>query len=196
MAPDAGKLLDLFARFTRLEPEGGTDQSRYIVWSLLHQDEESGATPSAAQNPFTGRLTAEEVEIAERAVASCLTLKDGHLWARLGEVLAAERPLDRRHQIGLVELCRLSRSRTRFERRAIKAYSRAWPTRSQDHLRESLRRLPESEICAYMATYKPKGLVPAPPFGLGAEFVIATLGGALGPPTDPAELAAALTAPR
>lgn len=169
-------VLMVFARSLGFVEDLNYDQCGYIAWSILNQDRDSGRLATAQENPFFDNLRAVDQQRLEVVVRVWLSLRDNAVWAGLKDTIHANSTLTPAQQLCLIDLNRLARSRTRQECLTIRAYSRAWPTRSRATLIRTIGALPDiAMVCDYMATYKPKGLVPAAPFGLAAEIVVNTL---------------------
>jgi len=169
-------VLTAFARVVCLREGLTDDEARFVAWSVLNQDQETGMPLPAEENPYYEKASEADRKSYAAAVVSWLTLRDNALWTRLAEVLQAEVALTLIQQLRVLDLCRVARTRSPQERLAIKTYSRVWPTRSRTKLVQEIAGLARpAVVCDYMSSYKPRGLVPALPFGLAAEVVVASL---------------------
>lgn len=133
-------------------------------------------------NPFDGTraLLASDAEFAASPELASLhsfasawfAHKDHRLWARLS---VAPRPAPWHvDSLELIELCRWIRSHRALDLSTIRRYAAAWPLASRKRLVDALRAIPSiAERCLFLASYRPGGRVPQPPFALAAEILIA-----------------------
>lgn len=73
----------------------------------------------------------------------------------------------------LVDLARALLALDPGARERTRAYARRWKGCAADDLRERLARFDEvAEAALYLASFKPRGLIVTPPFGLAAELLL------------------------
>jgi hypothetical protein len=149
-------------------------QTKYVEYALSAQDPVSGKPPAAENNPNAKGLSAEETAAADRLVQSWLRLGDNEIWENLSAALAkAGSSISRPLQVRILQLCSATRSRTVAERKAIEAYHKQWSHASRLALVRELAKTPDiAEMCSYMSTYRPSGLLRNPPFSAGADAVL------------------------
>ena len=73
-------------------------------------------------------------------------------------------------------MCKQAKSVTVAERKAIEVYNKQWTHSSRFALVKELAKTTSiAEMCSYMSTYRPSGLLRTPPFEAGAEAVLVAI---------------------
>jgi hypothetical protein len=149
-------------------------QTKYVEYALGAQDPVSGKPPASEANPHAKGLSGAEVAEAEKSIQSWLRLSDAEIWENLAAALEkAGDTISRPLQIKILQLCKSARSQTVAERKAVEAYQKQWSHASRLALVRELAKTPSiAEMCSYMSTYRPSGLLRMPPFDAGADAVL------------------------
>ncbi|HVV43986.1 MAG TPA: hypothetical protein VHC72_02245, partial [Bryobacteraceae bacterium] len=150
------------------------EQTKYVEYALGAQDPETGKAPNADANPNSKSLAKDEIATADKAVQAWLRLGDTEIWENLASGLEkAANTISRPLQVKILQLCKQARSRTIAERKAVEAYHKQWSHGSRLALVKELARTSSiAEMCSYMSTYRPSGLLRNPPFDAGADAVL------------------------
>ena len=91
------------------------------------------------------------------------------LWRRAHEAGTGADPA---HLLVAVDLVRALLSTDPYVRQRIRAFARSWPPVGRARLLGELRELSVSEGALYLSSYKPRGRIVTPPFGLMAECLL------------------------
>ena len=153
------------------------EQTQYIEYAISGQDPESGRPPAADTNPHAKDLTAAQIAEADSAVQGWLRLGDNEIWENLAAALEREgNRISLPLQVKLIQLCKQVKTRTDADRNAIEVYNKQWTPSSRFALVKELARTSSiAEMCSYMSTYRPSGLLRNPPFEAGAEAVLVAI---------------------
>src|SRR5262249_26333207 len=79
-------------------------------------------------------------------------------------------------QVKIIQLAKQAKNRTLADRKAVEAYNKQWPPASRFALVKELAQTASiADMCSYMSTYRPSGLLRTPPFETGAEAVLVAI---------------------
>jgi hypothetical protein len=158
------------------DPSAGVtpEQIQYVGFALGNLDPETGKAPSSEANPNAKNLGAAEIAAADNAVQRWLRLGDAELWENLHTALEeAGNTISLPLQVQIIQLCKRAKNQTVAERKAAEAYHKNWPQSSRVALVKELAKTSSvAEMCSYMSTYRPSGLLITPPFDVAADAVL------------------------
>lgn len=174
---DAATAQGLFAGLGGDSNNLSADQAQYVSYAVAGQDPQTGKPPDSSTNPYSKNLSPSEIAAADNAVQAWLRLGDSEIWENLASALEkGGAKLPGQFKVQLLELCKEAKGRTLADRSAVAAYRKQWPPSSRVALVKELVGTKDlAEMCTYMQSYRPSGLLRNPPFELGAEVVLVAI---------------------